>query len=250
MLSRKFLIDRGYCCGHGCLMCPYEPKHVKGNPVIVDWIGVPEEKKEVKFLDINKHKGLAWKDDDWKVIVIHTPKCASTTIRAHVLRGGPTNLDNNTIPNRGEFRLLTIMRNPITRFFSGVTAGLHSPMEVNHFWEDKYEQGTWKDKLLHVLEDVKNEKYFNIHIVPQVWFHKDLDGEEYGIDEYLKFEDLNNEILTKISDQACPVNTNASPIHEAGITNLYDDPDVLKGIREAYEEDFNCYLKNIGDPAV
>ena len=31
MLSREYLIDRGYCCGHGCLMCPYEPKHTKGN---------------------------------------------------------------------------------------------------------------------------------------------------------------------------------------------------------------------------
>ena len=31
MLSREFLIERGYCCGHGCLMCPYEPKHTEGN---------------------------------------------------------------------------------------------------------------------------------------------------------------------------------------------------------------------------
>ena len=29
MLSREFLLQRGYCCGHGCLMCPYEPKHTK-----------------------------------------------------------------------------------------------------------------------------------------------------------------------------------------------------------------------------
>ena len=31
MLSREFLLERGYCCGHGCLMCPYIPKHKKGN---------------------------------------------------------------------------------------------------------------------------------------------------------------------------------------------------------------------------
>ena len=31
MLSREFLTERGYCCGHGCLMCPYIPKHIKGN---------------------------------------------------------------------------------------------------------------------------------------------------------------------------------------------------------------------------
>ena len=30
MLSREYLINRGTCCGLGCLMCPYEPKHIKG----------------------------------------------------------------------------------------------------------------------------------------------------------------------------------------------------------------------------
>ena len=40
MLSREFLIDRGYCCGHGCLMCPYEPKHTKGNKIMAEqWTG-------------------------------------------------------------------------------------------------------------------------------------------------------------------------------------------------------------------
>ena len=31
MLSKEYLLQRGYCCGHGCLMCPYEPKHKKDN---------------------------------------------------------------------------------------------------------------------------------------------------------------------------------------------------------------------------
>ena len=34
MLSKEFLTDRGYCCGHGCLMCPYEPKHTKDNTIL------------------------------------------------------------------------------------------------------------------------------------------------------------------------------------------------------------------------
>ena len=34
MLSREFLTQRGYCCGHGCLMCPYEPKHQKDNTIL------------------------------------------------------------------------------------------------------------------------------------------------------------------------------------------------------------------------
>ena len=34
MLSKEFLTERGYCCGHGCLMCPYEPKHIKDNTLL------------------------------------------------------------------------------------------------------------------------------------------------------------------------------------------------------------------------
>ena len=31
MLSSAFLISQHECCGNGCRMCPYEPKHIKGN---------------------------------------------------------------------------------------------------------------------------------------------------------------------------------------------------------------------------
>ncbi len=41
MLSREFLIKRGHCCGHGCLMCPYVPKHIKDN----DEIFIPKERE-------------------------------------------------------------------------------------------------------------------------------------------------------------------------------------------------------------
>ena len=51
MLSRVFLIKQGHCCGHKCLMCPYEAMHSGKskkirNDVIVqlqDW-----EKEEIK----------------------------------------------------------------------------------------------------------------------------------------------------------------------------------------------------------
>ncbi|MFL2994853.1 MAG: DUF5522 domain-containing protein [Candidatus Neomarinimicrobiota bacterium] len=31
MLSKEFLTKRGYCCGNGCFMCPYYPRHIKDN---------------------------------------------------------------------------------------------------------------------------------------------------------------------------------------------------------------------------
>ncbi len=34
MLSRLMLLKNSRCCGEGCLMCPYEPKHVKNSKTI------------------------------------------------------------------------------------------------------------------------------------------------------------------------------------------------------------------------
>ena len=52
MLSKEFLIERGYCCGLGCLMCPYEPKHTKDNTVLAEDIclysGLPSAKSYKK----------------------------------------------------------------------------------------------------------------------------------------------------------------------------------------------------------
>ena len=29
-LTSQFLVDRGECCGNGCVKCPYDPRHTKG----------------------------------------------------------------------------------------------------------------------------------------------------------------------------------------------------------------------------
>ena len=34
MLSRLFLLKNKKCCGEGCLMCPYEPKHFRNSEII------------------------------------------------------------------------------------------------------------------------------------------------------------------------------------------------------------------------
>ena len=49
MLSREYLLQRGYCCGHGCLMCPYIPKHIEGNTMSKEKIN--ELEKRVLELD-------------------------------------------------------------------------------------------------------------------------------------------------------------------------------------------------------
>jgi hypothetical protein len=31
IMTEKYLRERGWCCGSGCLNCPYDPKATKGN---------------------------------------------------------------------------------------------------------------------------------------------------------------------------------------------------------------------------
>lgn len=31
IMTAQYLTKRGWCCGNGCLNCPYQPKAVKGN---------------------------------------------------------------------------------------------------------------------------------------------------------------------------------------------------------------------------
>ena len=52
MLSREFLIERGYCCGHGCLMCPYEPKHTKGNKNLMSYGNLEKKILIVSALEV------------------------------------------------------------------------------------------------------------------------------------------------------------------------------------------------------
>ncbi|HPR33397.1 MAG TPA: DUF5522 domain-containing protein [Prolixibacteraceae bacterium] len=31
VMTEKYLKERGWCCGNGCLHCPYDPRATKGN---------------------------------------------------------------------------------------------------------------------------------------------------------------------------------------------------------------------------
>ena len=35
VMTESYHIIRGRCCGNGCLHCPYEPKHQRGNTNVV-----------------------------------------------------------------------------------------------------------------------------------------------------------------------------------------------------------------------
>jgi adenosylhomocysteine nucleosidase len=78
MLSRGFLIERGYCCGNGCLMCPYEPKHTKG----VTKLMVNKEILIVSALEVETQGQL----DDYRVLHTGVGKVNATLELTKVLQ--------------------------------------------------------------------------------------------------------------------------------------------------------------------
>ena len=42
VLSRAYLLDRGYCCGSQCRHCPYDPPYSKNTSISSDRSGVSE----------------------------------------------------------------------------------------------------------------------------------------------------------------------------------------------------------------
>ena len=74
MLSREFLVQRGYCCGHGCLMCPYEPKHTKGNTKLMGYGDIEKKTLIVCALEVETQGQL----DDYDVLYTGVGKVNAT----------------------------------------------------------------------------------------------------------------------------------------------------------------------------
>ena len=74
MLSKEFLTERGYCCGHGCLMCPYEPKHTKGNTNIMGYGNIEKKTLIICALEVETQGQL----DDYDVLYTGVGKVNAT----------------------------------------------------------------------------------------------------------------------------------------------------------------------------
>ena len=74
MLSEDFLIQRGYCCGHGCLMCPYEPKHKEGNTNLMGYGNVNKKTLIVCALEVETQGQL----EDYEVLYTGVGKVNAT----------------------------------------------------------------------------------------------------------------------------------------------------------------------------
>ena len=61
MLSKEFLLERGYCCGHGCFMCPYTPRHMENNTMSYNPLpeGLTIKKSPISGLGLFALKSIA-----------------------------------------------------------------------------------------------------------------------------------------------------------------------------------------------
>ena len=74
MLSQEFLVQRGYCCGYGCLMCPYEPKHTKGNTNLMGYGNINKKTLIVCALEVETQGQL----EDYDVLYTGVGKVNAT----------------------------------------------------------------------------------------------------------------------------------------------------------------------------
>ena len=51
MLARSILLKNKKCCGNGCLMCPYEPKHARNSNIVRKEIIQICSNEELKIID-------------------------------------------------------------------------------------------------------------------------------------------------------------------------------------------------------
>lgn len=51
MLSRLILLKNNQCCGEGCLMCPYEPKHFQNSNIIREEVIEICTKEELEIIN-------------------------------------------------------------------------------------------------------------------------------------------------------------------------------------------------------
>lgn len=156
-----------------------------------------------KFPPFSHEKGFCWVSEKYKLIFLPIPKNASTSIRS--IEEFQFQLDNafryQTRIESGEYKIFTIVREPIDRFVSGYIeickrAYGDSPQILKR---DFYWMKDEKIRFYKFVEEVEGS-FFNSHIRPQSYFLTDYENNFFNIDFVLNFYSLQksfNELLDR-----------------------------------------------------
>jgi len=179
------------------------------------------------------HRGRSYINDKLKLVYIPIPKCASTSVRYHVLQSDYDTRDYYSLDptTLAAYNTFTIIRNPFDRLNSGYIELLRNPQP--HITNKKFYHMQENISRYYEFLDELERGLFDCHIEAQSYF---LDG--IKLDNILILENIQHDIK-HILDTTLPVIRN-SPNYTP-LEQFFKRPDVIKRIMSLYENDINLY---------
>lgn len=196
------------------------------------------------------HNGLGWVSDKFKLIYLGIPKTASTSMRImlNVSKGNNCIIRfNNLSKYNSEYKRFTILREPISRFVSGVFEDIkrqESSKKIRNLEKLNNPINIMSSYLKHIEENGFTE----VHTAPQCKYFFDLKGTPYDYDYVLIFERLKDDFNEMCKKEN--LNINLQHRHQgdkrsAKIVMEYinSNPEILERIKLLYKEDLELYNK-------
>lgn len=205
-------------------------------------------KNEKKISDsVLTHNGLSWFYDEHKIIYLGVPKTASTSIRTY-LKNTNNCLNLNQIPeDKIDYKVFTIIREPIQRFVAGVLETFRRPDSPNNLYSLRIVNNIG-DMINQYITILENDGFTDPHIAPQVHFITDKNGTMFKIDTILLFENLKSEFNDMCEKYNIPPSLPHKWANSDGrrgriLSHIDSNENIKNRIIKLYEEDIELYTK-------
>jgi len=145
-------------------------------------------------------KSMAWVHPDKKIAYYNIGKCASSSMKQSLEAVGFKRSDKFT--QMMDFKTFTIIREPISRFVSGmfsVLANQNSRRKSGDYHPQFFGHQNIYEVVPIFIEEIEKNGFFDDHILPQIYTISDVTGRLYRLDMIVLFENLNRD-LQKIRD--------------------------------------------------
>lgn len=199
--------------------------------------------------NIINNNGAAWVSDENKIIYLGIPKNASSSMRATIRDGiGIDNIINlNNIPeDKSDYKIFTVIRNPINRFASGLVESFFR-QETPDDIKDLFKMGLSDFTISNYITILESE-FCELHTAPQTFFLKNLNGEPFKIDKTLIFENIEEEFKKMCSEfevnkKLLHKNDNRKNKSERILNLIHINSNFLNRLNALYAEDVEFYEK-------
>ena len=186
-------------------------------------------------------RGTCWVAPEHRVVFVATTKCASSTISSCVKRSCPDAYKGrvcNLTDDERDFWTCAVLRNPFDRFVSSYLALCRR--KANHTGRRYLHRDPSTDGMLALLDDIRREGFFDVHIIPQVDFLWDCRIDQLLDMDHLDF-DLERYLWPRIGKPKHYIRRNRKPIALVQSTNALMTDRVLDGVVDVYSGDFRLW---------